>query len=159
MHKPLIRCLILFFLIGTGTIKGQTITAVYDALSSDNEEKLTKQLALLKQFPDASQQAYRGAMLMKKAGSQRGPRAKLNMFKDGKELLDKEINAHPSNAEFRFLRLIIQENAPHILGYYHQTDEDAVIIANAFSRMRDEVKNAVKDYAAKSKTLKVSDLK
>ena len=60
---------------------------------------------------------FTGALLMKKAGFNAPPAIKLHLFKSGHKMLEAAIRNNPENAEFRFLRLIIQEHAPGILGY------------------------------------------
>jgi len=54
---------------------------------------------------------------MKKAGLVAGVGNKLKVFKTGLQELEASIKQDNTNAEYRFMRLMIQENAPGILGY------------------------------------------
>lgn len=131
----------------------------YKAFSGDSQEAMDKVLTKLESAGnDAKAQAYKGSLLMKKAAFAKGVKAKVNIFKKGAKLLEKQIDAAPSNAEYRFLRLCVQEHAPSILGYNKDIDEDKKVIREHFGKMDGELKAIVKDYAASSKEIKLSDL-
>ncbi len=68
--------------------------------------------------------AYQGALYMKKADFVKGVKDKIKTFKKGAQILEDEIAKKPSNAEFRFLRLAVQEHAPRILKYNKNINED-----------------------------------
>jgi len=102
-----------------------------------------------------SQQAYLGALKMKSADYQKTPKEKLAIFKEGKALLEKSITADSDNTEFRFLRLIIQENVPKMLKYNSNVKTDATFVKTNFDKLPSEVKSAAIDYSKKSSNLKL----
>lgn len=163
----MVRGISILFLIMTLTILGAFVARpvevgkaeFYKAFSSDSQELMDKVLARLESAgTDARTQAYKGSLLMKKAAFAKGVKAKVNSFKKGAKLLEKQIEAAPSNAEYRFLRLCVQEHAPSILGYNKDVEADKKVIGEGFSKMDGELKSIVKDYAATSKEIKLADL-
>ena len=98
--------------------------------------------------------AYKGALMMRRAEYLSGSFNKLNSFKEGKVLLEKAITSNPQNVEFRFIRLMIQENVPWILGYSGEVDEDAEMIVSGYQKQRDDLKLVMKGYASESDALK-----
>lgn len=52
------------------------------------------------------------------------PTSKLKSFYDGKDLLDSSIEKNKDNGEIRYLRLLIQLNAPSFLFYNKNINED-----------------------------------
>jgi len=133
---------------------------VYNALKSDSLEKVDNALSSLNaENTNAINNAYSGALMMKKAEFLKVPAKKVNIFKKGHKLLEVEIAADPQNIEYRFLRLAVQENAPKILKYNKNIDEDkAMIIAN-YNNLNSELKAYINDFAKQSNILKPSDLK
>ncbi len=130
---------------------------VYEALSSEQVTKLDETLNYIKGNADPAITAYEGALLMKKAGLIKGPGNKLSTFKEGREKLEKAIEMDSENGEYRFLRLMIQENAPDMLGYNKNIQEDAAVVQKKYNELSDEVKQAVQSYSDKSKALKGID--
>ena len=94
---------------------------------------------------------------MKKAGLLSKAKEKLSTFKSGRQKLEAAISREPGNAEFRFLRLIIQENAPKIVKYKTSINEDGMIVRTSFKKLPPVVQQAIRDYSKKSKTLAPSD--
>jgi 1-aminocyclopropane-1-carboxylate deaminase/D-cysteine desulfhydrase-like pyridoxal-dependent ACC family enzyme len=90
---------------------------------------------------------------MKSASLKVTPKDKLEVFKKGKDLLEKAITANKKNTEYRFLRLMIQENAPKILKYSSNINEDATWIKEHYSKCSAEIIQAIKNYAAQSVVL------
>jgi len=103
--------------------------------------------------------AYLGALKMKMSGLQKGPSSKLKTFKEGRELLEAEIKKDPTNIEWHFLRLAVQENAPKIVKYSSNLTEDHNYIISHFSSAPIDLKIIIKAYADSSSGLKISDLK
>src|SRR5690606_14362558 len=99
--------------------------------------------------------AYYGAILMKSADFQKTPGEKLKKFKQGKELLESVIASNPNQVEYRFLRLMIQENAPKIVKYDQNIEEDCKLIKSNLSKVSSELKNAISNYTKTSKNLKL----
>jgi hypothetical protein len=102
--------------------------------------------------------AFLGALLMRKAGLVKGKKEQLNLFKRGRLLLEKEIEESPANAEYRFLRITIQEQAPKILGYHKNMEQDKKIVIKGFRELSSEARKAIASYAKKSQQLKNADL-
>ena len=94
---------------------------------------------------------------MKKAGLISGAGKKLNTFKDGHKKLEASLQKDSGNTEYRFLRLMIQENAPGILGYKDDLKKDSEYIRKNFKNLPQEAKNAVIDYSKNSKILRSAD--
>jgi hypothetical protein len=76
------------------------------------------------------------------------------MFRSGLKKLEKSIAEESGNAELRFLRLMIQENAPGILNYRNEIEEDSKMVRSAYKKLPKVVQQAVSDYSKKSKVLK-----
>jgi hypothetical protein len=125
----------------------------FNAMASNNTNKIEAQLNELKKESGADKDAFEGAMLMRKAGTLTVPAKKLSTFKRGHKLLEAAIAKSPNNAEYRFLRLMVQENAPRSLGYYKSIDEDSKFIKDNFRTLSAATQNSVADYGKKSKAL------
>jgi len=130
----------------------------YEAFSSTDTTLINEQLQNLNKSKVIEQKAYIGALLMKKAGIVSSLKEKLNLFLSGRKLLEDAINKGNNNAEYRFLRLVIQENCPSILMYYKNIDADKKIINTNYSNFDIEVKRAVLNYCKESKVLKISNI-
>lgn len=132
---------------------------IYAALSSSDLGLIDQQLQALEGKDGASNAAYEGALLMKKAGLIKGAGKKLEAFKNGREKLEKAIETDADNGEYRFLRLMIQEHAPDMLGYNKNIEEDTAIVVKQYNGLKDDVKNAIQNYSRESKALKGVELK
>jgi hypothetical protein len=82
---------------------------------------------------------------------------KLALFKQGRNLLENAVMKDDKNSEFRFLRLIIQENCPSFLRYNKQKEEDAEIVKKSYKNFSVELKNAIVNYSKVSKSIKPAD--
>jgi len=132
----------------------------YKALSGGVEESIDRVIQKLEgEKETALVSAYKGALLMKKAGFVKGVNGKVKTFKKGAKLLEAEIKSDPENAEFRFLRLAVQEHAPGILKYNKNLDEDKTVVIKAYEKFDSALKSIVSAYAGSSKIIKLSDLK
>ena len=103
--------------------------------------------------------AFEGALINEK--SRFGKQAegkKLNLFKDGHKKLESAIKKDGDNAEYRFLRLMIQEHAPGILGYKDDLKKDSAYIRQSYKKLPAEVQEAISNYSKTSKILKSEDL-
>lgn len=125
----------------------------YSIMSSGKLKDVNEELNTVRGSEVKEKQAYEGALLMRKAGLVKIPAEKLHFFKLGYIKLEGAISASPENAEYRFLRLTIQENAPHIVKYYHQIPEDKAIVIKDFKNLMPDVREAVRDYSKTSKVL------
>jgi hypothetical protein len=131
-------------------------TQFYKAMQGEDKALVNDQLTELKLVtPKNMQDAFMGTLIMKKAGLGGNPVAKLHLFKEGHKLLESAILQEPNNAEFRFLRLMIQENAPGILGYKDDEEKDSEFVRKSYKSLPEEVQRAIADYNKKSKVLKL----
>ncbi len=129
--------------------------SVYTDLSSESETTIAAQIKSLKKLSSTSEtRAFIGVFVMKSAQFEFAPWSKWNVFSRGKDLLEKEISAHSSNVEFRFLRLLIQENAPGIVMYSDNIDADAKIVKKSYKTLEKESQDFILKYSKKSEALK-----
>jgi hypothetical protein len=132
-------------------------TEFYSAMASGNAKSVDGQINLLKNWKSKDKTAFEGALLMKKAGLVGGAGKKLNLFKDGHKKLEAAIKNNDDNAEYRFLRLMIQEHAPGILGYKDDLEKDSAYIRQSYKKLPTEVQNAIANYSKTSKVLNPGD--
>jgi hypothetical protein len=130
-------------------------TAFYKAMEESNKDLVNAQLKELQTAPDEIRDAFTGALLMKKAGFNAPPAIKLHLFKEGHKMLEAAIRMYPENAEFRFLRLIVQEHAPGVLGYKSDLEKDNEFIEKSYKSLPDELQQIMVSYSKKSKFLKL----
>lgn len=154
----LLQALLSIFFIST--LLSQSLTSlVYEALKNDSLDQIETALAKVESSKQTSlTQAYKGTLTMKKADFMKTPKQKIATFKEGHKLLESEIIAHPKNTEYRFLRLLIQENAPKILKYNKDKEDDKKIIVENFSKLTPYQQSFIREYSKKSTTLTSSDL-
>jgi hypothetical protein len=129
--------------------------AFYKAMESDSKTLVDAQISELNSAPDDVKNAFLGAIYMRKAGIGGNPASKLKLFKQGRKLLEEAIAKDPDNAEFRFLRLIIQEHAPGALGYKNDQQKDSEFIRKSYNSLPEELQKTIADYNKKSKVLKL----
>jgi hypothetical protein len=129
--------------------------AFYKAMESESKTLVDEQISELNSAPADVKNAFLGAMIMRKAGIGGNPASKLKLFKQGRKLLEEAIAKDPENAEFRFLRLIIQENAPGALGYRNDQQKDSEFIRKSYNSLPEELQKTIADYNKKSKVLKL----
>ncbi|UII27339.1 hypothetical protein LVD15_02610 [Fulvivirga maritima] len=130
---------------------------VFNALNDGSLDKIEHALSSL-QGDETDIKAYKGTLLMTKAGLVKGPANKLELFKEGHELLEDAIDSQNANVEYRFLRLTIQEHAPKILNYNNEIEEDKALILKSYPELDKDLKNYIKDYVSHSTVLKAEDL-
>lgn len=151
----IIGCLIAFAIMSS-TAYAQTgfgKQAFYSAMGSNSATVWNKQLEAVNALTGNDKSAFRGALLMRKSGSQNTPGQKLSMFKQGHKLLEAAIGQEAKNPEYRFLRLMIQENAPKIVGYNNNIGDDVKLIKASFKLLPEVVQKAVLSYSKTSKAL------
>ncbi|MEO6729877.1 MAG: hypothetical protein ABIN01_01580 [Ferruginibacter sp.] len=132
-------------------------SAVYAAMASTDVETVDRILFELKISSIPEKAAYEGALLMKKAGLMTKAKEKLSFFKSGRTKLEGAIKTDEGNIEYHFLRLVIQENAPKIVKYKGNLENDRDLLRSSFKKLDPVVQQAVKDYSKKSKYLKPGD--
>ncbi len=131
----------------------------YTALGANNEQTIDAQIAIVQKSAGSDKDAYEGALLMKKAAFANGASKKLSMFKLGNQKLEKAIQSHANNAEYRLLRLMIQEHAPKVLKYNTNMETDGAYIKQNYKSLSPDVQKVVLDYTKQSKVLKPEDFK
>jgi hypothetical protein len=90
---------------------------------------------------------YRGAAKMILAKHAGNPFKKLNLFNDGKNILESAIASDTANVELRYLRLTIQSNIPKFLGYNSMIDADKIFLSREVERLSDnELKTKIEKY-------------
>lgn len=72
--------------------------------------------------------AYLGASKTLLAECGYSPWTKWSHFHDGKDMIEEAISKAPENAEFRYLRFLIQFNAPSFLDYDDDLIEDYLFV-------------------------------
>lgn len=157
MKKRANYLFVLFFSVlfvnATAQQKSFDKPAFYQVMEKAGSEELDNEIKLIAGTTGINKDAYTGALLMKKASLEKGAAKKLNVFKQGHEKLEAVIKKDQQNAEWRFLRLIIQENAPKILKYRSEIKTDAAYIQSSFKGLSADVQSAVMDYRKHSNTL------
>jgi len=129
--------------------------AFYKAIQSDNKILVDAQISELNSIPANIKDAFLGAMTMRRAGIGGNPVSKLKLFKKGHKLLEAAIKQDPNNTEYRFLRLMIQENAPGILGYKIDEEKDSEYIRKSYKSLPEDLQRTIADYNKTSKILKL----
>ncbi len=155
--KIFLNLLLLFFAFGAKANSPKTgfdKSAFYNAMAANDVNSINAQLTVVKTSSINEKEAYEGALLMKKAGLITKPAEKLSLFKAGRLKLEAAIKKDKENAEFSFLRLIIQEHAPKIVEYRNNIDADVSTIRSNFKTLSAVVQQAINDYTKKSKVLK-----
>lgn len=131
--------------------------AYYHILKSGNTKEINEEISLIDASSLDGKDAFKGALLMKKAGLLKVPKEKLDNFKSGRIKLETAMHNDSSNIEYYFLRLIIQEHAPKVVKYSSQINIDADYIKTNFKNLSPEVQRIVIDYSQTSKALKPDD--
>ena len=126
----------------------------YSALQSNDTLIISAQLAALEKSSLKEKNAYTGALMMKMSGLVKSGMEKLRIFKKGRVLLEHCIKQDSLNAEYRFLRLLIQEQVPDFMNYHSKKTEDAGLIKNSFGKLQLHLQEAIKDYSKHSRILK-----
>jgi len=155
--KPLICLLLLFSVYAVKANIPSTAfdkSAFYNAMASENIDAVNSQLAVIKASSINEKEAYEGALMMKKAGLVAKAKEKLSLFKAGRLKLEAAIKKDKENAEFSFLRLIIQEHAPKLVEYNNNIKTDIAAILTNYKTLHPVVQQAINDYSKKSKVLK-----
>ena len=101
--------------------------------------------------------AYTGALTMRKSGLTKSGLEKLSYFKKGRRMLEASIKQDSLNAEYRFLRLMIQEHVPDFLNYHSKKKEDAIMIRESYTKLPSELQAIIKNYSKNSHILKPED--
>lgn len=132
----------------------------YEVYSAPTSAGIDRYIQKLNENETSSEiKALKGALLMRKAGLLSNAGEKLRTFKEGRLLLEEVIKNEPSNPEYRFLRLTIQERCPKILGYKSNIEQDKTILLHKFEELNPAVRTAILNYSKNSTVIKPNDFK
>ncbi|MDO6429990.1 hypothetical protein Q4E93_05310 [Flavitalea sp. BT771] len=129
----------------------------YKVLKNGGLAEADRELSDLEGLRSPGKEAFRGALLMKKAGLLHKAKDKLDQFKKGRIDLETVIHLDSQNTEYRFLRLIIQEHAPKITKYHDQLKEDSEYVRQHYKELPGVVQRVVRDYSKTSAVLHAAD--
>jgi Cu/Ag efflux protein CusF len=148
-------CTLILFTLISFTLHAQEVnrSAYYAAFASEDLKKIEAETETVKKSTDTDKNALEGGLLMRQAAFIKGPGKKLSSFKEGHKLLEEAINSDPNNVEFRFIRLMVQENAPKFLKYNKNLDEDSQIIKDNYKKLPQNIQEAIAGYSKSSKSL------
>ena len=130
---------------------------IYEVMQTEDSAKINAALAAVEKSSAKEKDAYKGTLLMKKSGMMKSGMEKLSVFKQGRKLLEASIKQDSTNAEYRFLRLMIQENVPDFLNYHSKKDVDARLIRASYPNLPLPLREAIKKYSKNSHVLKPED--
>ena len=131
--------------------------AFYAVMASGDLGEINNELILVRSQSIIEKEAYEGALLMRKAGLLKKPEEKLKAFKSGRIKLETVLSDNNENGEYRFLRLTIQEHAPHIVKYYKEQGSDSEYIKAVFKNLSPFIQTAIRNYSKTSKILRPED--
>lgn len=153
-----------FFMLMLVSVNGNSFqqkfdkAAFYAAMSSGDLDEVNKELEIVSNSSTPNKDGYEGALLMRRAGLLKRPAEKLKYFKAGRIKFDTAILSDKDNAEYRFLRLAIQEHAPKIVKYNKDLAADKQFILKEFKNLPPVVQKAILDYTKNSKILIAQEL-
>lgn len=130
----------------------------YKTMASDSVKDIDNEIKIVSTASFPEREAYEGALLMKKAGLVKKASEKLKLFKSGCIKLETALIKDSTNIEYHFLRLSIQEHAPHTVKYYKDLEKDKAIIQRSFKHLEPVIQKAITDYSKNSKILRPEDL-
>jgi len=134
-------------------------SAYYTILASEDTNAINNELINIeKETSLNNKEGYKGALLMKKAGLVVPAKGKLKLFKEGRIKFETALRADSNNTELHFLRLTIQENAPKIVKYHGDLNNDKLFIQKNYKGLSPVVQHAILNYCKKSKVLHKEDL-
>ncbi|MEO6230648.1 MAG: hypothetical protein ABJB11_01335 [Ferruginibacter sp.] len=131
-------------------------STLYEAMKSNQLNEVTTALTDLEKTNLPDKLAFEGALLMKKAALLSKPSDKLHSFKAGREKLETAIHQNPDNIEYRLLRIMIQENAPRIVRYRNDLDNDGKLVNASYKKLLAVAQSAAVDYSKNSKVLHIT---
>ncbi len=127
----------------------------YIVMACDKVADIDTELSIVKAASIPEKQAYEGTLLMKKSGMIKKAKDKMNMFKEGRAKLEESIAKEKDCTEYRFLRLIIQEQAPKVVKYRSDIEADSKMIQLNYNTLSPTLQKAIFDYSKKSKNLTI----
>lgn len=129
----------------------------YKVIKAGSVDDIDTELSYIDGASFNEKDAYKGTLLMKKAGMVKKAKDKMDLFKSGRIKLETALHGDPNNTEYRFLRLMIQEHAPKVTKYKAQLDEDSEYVKKNYTKLSPDVQEIVKDYSKTSTILHPED--
>jgi hypothetical protein len=83
-------------------------------------------------------EAYKGLCQTMMAKHVFWPTSKINYFNKGKEKINQAISASPDNCELRYIRLLVQLNAPGFLDYNEEVNVDFELFCSSLPSIEAE---------------------
>ncbi|MBE8714901.1 hypothetical protein [Sphingobacterium hungaricum] len=125
-----------------------------------NENLCKKHLSSLeKNAKSPVEKGYAAAYHMFMARHTANPIKKMSYFKNGKNMLEKQIDANPNDVELRFIRLCIQYYIPDYLGYNSDVSNDKKFVMNNLYKLKDEsTKDLIYNYLKGAKMYSTDEL-
>lgn len=121
----LLSLLFIFFLSSTNI---KEVVEEFHNLETRESEDIFVQNYNLSSQPSIL--AYVCALEMKQAEYSHNPISKLRIFKQTKKKLDSLVQSNPTDVHLRYIRLLLQEKTPGILGYNDNIKEDKIFLSN-----------------------------
>ncbi len=128
--------------------------AFYSVMALGKLGEINDELFIVSASMISEKEAYEGALLMRKAGLLKKAEEKIKIFKAGRIKLEMALRDDEDNGEYRFLRITIQEHAPHVVKYYKELEKDSHFLEKHFKTLSPAVQKAILDYCKNSKVLK-----
>ena len=134
--------LILIALLTTGDVKPATMPEIRVSFFQAATEIGQREdfFKMMESLPKTSAivKAYYGAAQAMMAEVVFNPYTKLNHFVEGKNFIEEAIDERPEQAELRYVRYLIQLNAPDFLDYRREIPDDLKIIYAAIEQTKEE---------------------
>lgn len=147
------RLTLLLLLIISNVMFSQNLKEYRDLLKTGESSEKSAKMLIAKSstaYQESKEPIYAGFLAVGKffmAKHAFNPLKKMSYFNEGKKTMDQALQADPKNLEIRLMRLITQENAPAILGYNKQINEDRTYLAREYKTTNDiDLKLYIKDY-------------
>jgi hypothetical protein len=130
----------------------------YSAMASGQLAEINTELSVVEASSVREKEAYKGALMMRKAGLLSRAKEKLATFRSGAVKLETCLTKDSGNVEYHFLRLMIQEHAPRVVHYDKERERDSQDIIRSFPALSPVLKKAILNYSTHSKLLHERDL-
>lgn len=143
------KCLISIIILVFSFSNTQKVMDEFHLLASEQDEKLFIEKYVANESPTI--QGYICAVEMKQAEYVLNPITKLKIFNRSKKKLNELIVTYPTNINLRYLRLLLQERTPSILGYNDKIQEDKSFLEEKINT--EEVTEEFKNYIYKNTSI------
>ncbi|MBL7883390.1 MAG: hypothetical protein JNL69_04940 [Bacteroidia bacterium] len=87
---------------------------------------------------DILSNSYKGAIMASMASYTKNKQEKINLFNQGKKIMEESIAKDTSSIEARFLRLTVQTSCPKVLGYHKHIEQDKAYVLANYNSIKDK---------------------